>query len=404
MSDHFDPYHKWLAIPPEEQPANHYRLLGLRLFEDDPDVIETSADRQMGHVRRFATGQRGELSQKLLNEISAAKVCLLTPAKRAAYDATIKAQQQAKAVPKAQALPTAQVLPQAQALPQSGYAAQPQLRTRDEHTASAGFDAPIVSGSRSGRSTLARRKKKSSPTVAIVLLVATAAVVIGIANVVLKKPEDVAVAPQVKPKPSQPIPVSPPKPVTKIIPAKIPNRTELNADGEPAASGLANGKVAPTTRVSSDTASTKSPSRKPVNLLASLNLKEQIVAGEGWQLENKALTIPADDKAHIQSAVSLPENYLLALQVERLSGEGTFHLGLPLAEGEITCEVDRIQPMRSDYASGFFDAAGQDLSVDRTSQLLPVNKKVQLICAVRGGNVQLNLGGKSIASWKLDGR
>ena len=23
-----DPYHKWLGIPPHEQPANHYRLLG----------------------------------------------------------------------------------------------------------------------------------------------------------------------------------------------------------------------------------------------------------------------------------------------------------------------------------------------------------------------------------------
>ncbi len=34
MSDpNFDPYHKWLGIPPDEQPANHYRLLGLELFE-----------------------------------------------------------------------------------------------------------------------------------------------------------------------------------------------------------------------------------------------------------------------------------------------------------------------------------------------------------------------------------
>lgn len=23
----FDPYHRWLGIPPSEQPANHYRLL-----------------------------------------------------------------------------------------------------------------------------------------------------------------------------------------------------------------------------------------------------------------------------------------------------------------------------------------------------------------------------------------
>ena len=27
MADDFNPYHVWLGIPPEEQPANHYRLL-----------------------------------------------------------------------------------------------------------------------------------------------------------------------------------------------------------------------------------------------------------------------------------------------------------------------------------------------------------------------------------------
>src|SRR5687768_18381170 len=44
MVDVFDPYHKWLAIPPEEQPPHHYRLLGIKLFESDPDVIESAAD------------------------------------------------------------------------------------------------------------------------------------------------------------------------------------------------------------------------------------------------------------------------------------------------------------------------------------------------------------------------
>jgi hypothetical protein len=28
MPEAFDPYHKWLAIPPEEQPPHHYRLWG----------------------------------------------------------------------------------------------------------------------------------------------------------------------------------------------------------------------------------------------------------------------------------------------------------------------------------------------------------------------------------------
>lgn len=86
MTRAFDPYHRWLAIPPEEQPPNHYRLLGLPLFEVDPDVVETAADRQMAHLRTFQGGANGAFSQKLLNEVAAAKLCLLDASKKAVYD------------------------------------------------------------------------------------------------------------------------------------------------------------------------------------------------------------------------------------------------------------------------------------------------------------------------------
>jgi hypothetical protein len=82
----FDPYHRWLGIPAEEQPPNWYRLLGLQPFESDPDVIATAADRQMAHVRTFQSGQNSQQSQRLLNEISSARVSLLNPARKAAYD------------------------------------------------------------------------------------------------------------------------------------------------------------------------------------------------------------------------------------------------------------------------------------------------------------------------------
>src|SRR5687767_10994109 len=89
MAETFDPYHKWLGIPPREQPVSHYRLLGIGDFESDPQVVESAADRQMAHVHTFQTGPHGNLSQKLLNELAAAKVCLLNPSKKAAYDATL---------------------------------------------------------------------------------------------------------------------------------------------------------------------------------------------------------------------------------------------------------------------------------------------------------------------------
>src|SRR5215218_7513749 len=86
----FDAYHKWLGIPPRDQPPNHYRLLGLELFEADPDVIDAAADRQMTYVAQCAVGQDAALSQKLMNELSAARICLLSPTKRMAYDRELR--------------------------------------------------------------------------------------------------------------------------------------------------------------------------------------------------------------------------------------------------------------------------------------------------------------------------
>ncbi|WP_254510358.1 hypothetical protein [Anatilimnocola floriformis] len=91
MAEVFDPYRKWLGIPPKDQPPNHYRLLGIAHFEDDPDVIENAATRQMAHVRTYQGGKNGALSQRILNELTAAKLCLLQPAKKATYDIALRA-------------------------------------------------------------------------------------------------------------------------------------------------------------------------------------------------------------------------------------------------------------------------------------------------------------------------
>lgn len=130
MSEAFDPYHRWLGIRDPQRPVNHYRLLGLDLYESDPEVIAFAADRQMSHVRTFSSGPHSELSQQLLNEIAAAKVCLLDPRRRAAYDQQLS-QAQAPTPPSAwqaeppppmvstHEVPAWQRPPAAQTLPQS---------------------------------------------------------------------------------------------------------------------------------------------------------------------------------------------------------------------------------------------------------------------------------------------
>ena len=89
MSGSFDPYHVWLGIPPEEQPPDHYRLLGIPAFEGNPDVIENAADQRMAHLRTFQAGRHSAESQRLLNEVAAAKVCLLGAGRKASYDAAL---------------------------------------------------------------------------------------------------------------------------------------------------------------------------------------------------------------------------------------------------------------------------------------------------------------------------
>ena len=46
----------------------------------------------MGHIRSFQAGKNSDLSQRVLNEIATARVCLLSPQRRAAYDQELRRQ------------------------------------------------------------------------------------------------------------------------------------------------------------------------------------------------------------------------------------------------------------------------------------------------------------------------
>lgn len=102
MAERFDPYRKWLGIPEQDQPPNHYRLLGIELFESDADVISNAADGRMAQIKVFQAGKYSDLSQKLLNEIATAKVCLLNPARKAQYDQQLSERGVGRAITSAQ--------------------------------------------------------------------------------------------------------------------------------------------------------------------------------------------------------------------------------------------------------------------------------------------------------------
>ncbi|TWU41608.1 hypothetical protein Q31b_30590 [Novipirellula aureliae] len=88
----FDPLHKWLGIPADEQPPNHYRLLGISLFESDLDVIDAATDKHLAYLHHFANGEHGREAEQLANQLSRVRLQLIDPEQKAAYDAELRAQ------------------------------------------------------------------------------------------------------------------------------------------------------------------------------------------------------------------------------------------------------------------------------------------------------------------------
>jgi hypothetical protein len=97
MSSPINPYRKWLGIPERELPADHYRLLGIERFESDPDVIQSSVDRQVQHVMVYLGGEHDELARLLAQEIETAGRCLLNPDLKRIYDEALKQRSRADA-------------------------------------------------------------------------------------------------------------------------------------------------------------------------------------------------------------------------------------------------------------------------------------------------------------------
>lgn len=88
----FDPYASWLGIPPQEQPPDHYRLLGVEPFEQDLTVIKTHAEQRVRQIKMYRRSAHGALCDKLLHQITAAKACLSNPMLKASYDRKLQSE------------------------------------------------------------------------------------------------------------------------------------------------------------------------------------------------------------------------------------------------------------------------------------------------------------------------
>ena len=94
MPAEFDPYRELLGIKTPNRPPDHYALLGLELFESDRKKIDDAATERMGRLQDLANSDLVDHSQRLLNELSAARRCLLNAVQKVAYDEALRTRTQ----------------------------------------------------------------------------------------------------------------------------------------------------------------------------------------------------------------------------------------------------------------------------------------------------------------------
>ncbi len=204
-------YYYWLDIPPEDQPPTHYRLLGLDVFESDPNAIAEAADQRVAHIRTYLNGPHWETSHKLLGELAAARQCLLNPLAKQQYDEQLR---------------------QASCLQDSTPPVIGDYEPGNE-TYSGGYS--VVDTPFPPRRPAKRRRSQQGPSVALVLLMMGAVIVLIL--VLLRITEVSTPAPTGKNSPEEQDPPGTPttflpEPIKQALPAVV-KLTIIDRDGKP---------------------------------------------------------------------------------------------------------------------------------------------------------------------------
>lgn len=370
----FDPYHKWLGIPKSDQPAHHYRLLGIPVFEDDLQVIEGAADRQMAFLRKFQSGEHSADALKLLNEISRARLCLLKPDTKAAYDADLRSKLtveppvpdtpatkpvwQQTSVLGGAAVAVVLLAVTVMMLSTSRKPAKP-----DTDTEGQGGVAKVPETSPEALSKEAKQER--NPSV----------------------PKD-AVADGTKKKTS----TNQEDPADKGDQPRWPTLT----DGDP------DTKSDPSTASEKSTEKATGKTKPPTNagdLLAALDIDRDRIQGS-WKKEQGKLISPVDAPfAALQLPTATPDEFDLVAELTRISGEGSLLLGFPVQGNQSGVAIDGWGGSTSGLET--IDGEHPDTHPDHYSgSVLPTAKRIKVVCQIRTGSVTVEAAGKRIVEWQ----
>lgn len=448
MADSFDPYHKWLGISPKDQPPNHYRLLAIELFENDLDVIEGAADRQMAHVRTFQTGQNSAASQRILNELSAAKLCLLDPKKKAEYDRQLREKierVQAAAVtssgvvaPGGTAGASAPTAPARPVPIAAGPAPLAIPLTQSGGMPAVAASPTIVPGVPTATPPIHKRPYRKAPawrqpavlgTVGALVLFSAVAYFLAASG---KLPTEVAKnqnkesrlkegspsAPETKAKTDNTVSAAPkqsgstpandsarpdsptekqvsPRPgreITEIKPAPpVPEKPSMPVVVEPRAPRQT--APAPGERSLVLTG-------EPIDLLKQIDVGRDAVRGD-WKMENGVLVTPREQFSKLLLPRPPAEEYRLVAAVERLGGRYGLGVILKVGEHRVMLSIDGY----NGHFSGLENIIGKNFPTHESTykgRLLEDGKLATVVYTVRRNSIEVELDGRQIVHWEGD--
>ena len=344
----FDPYRKWLGILPKDQPPNHYRLLSLELYENDLDVIEGAADRAMGFVRQYQSGEHAASAAKLLNEIAAARICLLKPASKADYDAKLKRQ----------LAPTHAI---------------------KEEMPSFADDAEVAKLVKASKPLSKRKKKvaKSGPTSYLIAGGLVAIALVAFAMISSRNSDT---------------------PFEKTIPVEqVAVRPGVIATSTNDAQESTTSPRGPTSTKNVLLVESKliaEPVGPSVDLMKSIDLKRDIYSGE-WRKEGTSLIGGPGGRIYLPA--KLPEDYQLKFQVKRLTENETLMLGFVMAGRLGTVAIDAY---RSQLTGLYLDRRDPDgSSMKRRGALFENNRLSTVVLTVHPGHLHVGVDGQTIIDW-----
>ncbi len=134
-----------------------------------------------------------------------------------------------------------------------------------------------------------------------------------------------------------------------------------------------------------------------VNLLETLDLERDAVSGDS-ELKDNGLVIQQNKRALVNFPAEVPEQYQLTMVVERLAGQQSLFLGLPVQGGYVAVGLDSFRGKFSGLNQ--LDGAGErnNLTTYRR-QLLPWSKRRQVTVTVHKGHIHAAVDGETFLDW-----